>query len=70
MDLIAANGGGDRLVESKRKKLFRGLLEEAEINKEVLDEKASEVDTINAEEADELTMMGAELAHELRRVFY
>ena len=69
LDLIIDDGGDNRLVKSKRGKLFCAPSEEAEITKEVLNAEATEADAIDAAEADELTMMGEELTRKLGGAF-
>lgn len=65
LDLINHNEDGNRLVDSKRGRLFRAPLEEAEITEEVLNAEATEANAIDAAEADELTTMGKELVRKL-----
>ena len=50
-------------------KLFRLLLEEAEIIKELLDVEVTEADAIDAAEADKLTTMGEEIPRKVGGTF-
>ena len=65
LDLIINNEDGDRLMDSKRRKLFRAPLEEADIIKEVLGVEVTEADQSNVAEVDMFTTMGKEIARKL-----
>ena len=65
MDLIIDDEGDTRLVELKRGKLFRAPPEEADIIAEAFNTEATETDATDAPEADELEMMGDEIARKL-----
>ena len=53
LDLIIDDDGGNRLVESKRGKLFHAPPEEAEVIEDVLDEEETDTDILDAAEVDD-----------------
>ena len=52
LGLIIDDGDGNRLVESKRGKLFRAPSDEAEIIEDMLDEEETELDLLKEAEID------------------
>ena len=53
LDLIIDDDSGNRLVKSKRGKLFRAPPDEAEIIKDVLNEEETELDLLEEAEIDD-----------------